>query len=751
MSLEPQPAAASTGTPPPAVDPVAKVRALARPVAELRAALLARVEESGASGEGARLVADAFDFAVQAHGEQLRASGEAYVTHPAEAALILADLGLDAATLAAALLHDVPEDTSVTTAEIGERFGDEVALLVDGVTKLSKFSALSAEEQHAENIRKMFLAMAQDIRVVLIKLGDRLHNMRTLAALPVEKQRRIARQTLEIYAPLAERLGIWQMKWELEDLSFKAVEPDRYKELARLVDMRRDARADYVERAIAVLRPELERAGITAEFSGRAKHLYSIHKKMARKGSAFSEIYDVYAVRVIVENLRDCYAALGAVHSVWRPIPGQFDDYIAVPKNNLYQSLHTAVVALDGRSLEVQIRTRSMHEVAEVGIAAHWHYKDGTRSDAAYDAKLAWLRQLLEWQRDVTDASEFLEGVRLDVFQDQVYVFTPKGDVKELPAGATPLDFAYLVHTDVGHRCIGAKVNNRLVPLEYRLKSGDIVEVVTARGKHGPSRDWLNIVNSRQARDKIRGWFKHQERDENVTHGRESLERELRRLARSSIEAVGRDKIEEVAKALNQGSVDDLFAAIGYGAIGPQQVVSRLGVAADDARAILPLTGAPASIAPAERTGGIRVKGVPDLLTRFGRCCRPLPGDPIVGYITRGKGVTVHLESCTSSTTARESSRAIEVEWEVAAATAESYPVTIRIDAIDRTGLLSEITQVVAEQKVNILAASVATIGATNAQVLATLAVGSISELARLMARIERVRGVRSVSREQRQ
>ena len=751
MSLEPQPAAAPAGSPPPAVDPVAKVRALARPVAELRAELLSRLESVGSVGAGGRLVADAFDFAVQAHGEQLRASGEPYVTHPAEAALILAELGLDAPTLAAALLHDVPEDTSVTTAEIAERFGDEVALLVDGVTKLSKFSALSAEEQHAENIRKMFLAMAQDIRVVLIKLGDRLHNMRTLAALPPEKQRRIARQTLEIYAPLAERLGIWQVKWELEDLSFKAMEPERYKELARLVDLRRDARADYITRAIALLRPELERAGIVAEFSGRAKHLYSIHKKMARKGSAFSEIYDVYAIRVIVENLRDCYAALGAVHSVWRPIPGQFDDYIAVPKNNLYQSLHTAVVALDGRPLEVQIRTRSMHEVAEVGIAAHWRYKDGTRSDAAYDAKLAWLRQLLEWQRDVTDASEFLEGVRLDVFQDQVYVFTPKGDVKELPAGATPLDFAYLVHTDVGHRCIGAKVNNRLVPLEYRLKSGDIVEVVTARGKHGPSRDWLSIVNTRQARDKIRGWFKHQERDENVSHGREALERELRRLARSSIEAVGREKLEEAASALNQGSVDDLFAAIGYGAIGAQQVVSRLGVAADDARAILPLTGAPVSVAPAERTGGIRVKGVPDLLTRFGRCCRPLPGDPIVGYITRGKGVTVHLDSCTSSTTARESSRAIEVEWEVAPATAESYPVTIRIEAIDRTGLLSEITQVVAEQKVNILAASVATIGSTNAQVLATLAVGSISELARLMARIERIRGVRSVSREQRQ
>ena len=751
MSVEPQPLASDGGRVPRSADPVAKVRALARPVGELRERLLAKATDGGADATAVSMIADAFDFAVTAHGDQLRASGEPYVTHPAEAALILADLGLDATTLAATLLHDVPEDTSTTTEELAERFGEEMANLVDGVTKLSKFSALSAEEQHAENIRKMFLAMSQDIRVVLIKLGDRLHNMRTLAALGVEKQRRIARQTLEIYAPLAERLGIWQMKWELEDLSFKALEPDRYHELARLVDMRRDARADYVTRAIDVLRPELERAGIMAEYSGRAKHLYSIHKKMTRKNTGFSEIYDVFAVRIIVEDLRECYAALGAVHSVWRPIPGQFDDYIAVPKNNLYQSLHTAVVALDGRPLEVQIRTRSMHEVAEVGIAAHWHYKDGTRSDAAYDAKLAWLRQLLEWQRDVTDASEFLEGVRLDVFQDQVYVFTPKGDVKELAAGATPLDFAYLVHTDIGHRCIGAKVNNRLVPLEYRLKSGDIVEVVTARGKHGPSRDWLSIVATRQARDKIRQWFKHQERDENITHGRESLERELRRLARTTLEAVGRERIDEIAKQMNQGSVDDLYAAIGYGAIGPQQVVSRLGVASDDAQEILPLTVSPHQIAPAERTGGIRVKGVPDLLTRFGRCCRPLPGDPIVGFITRGKGVTVHLESCSASSSAREASRLIDVEWEITPATTESYPVTIRIEASDRTGLLSDITQVVAEQKVNILAASVGMTGAGNAEVLATLAVGSISELARLMARIERVRGVRSVAREQRQ
>ena len=399
----------------------------------------------------------------------------------------------------------------------------------------------------------------------------------------------------------------------------------------------------------------------------------------------------------------------------------------------------------------VQIRTRSMHQVAEVGIAAHWRYKFFFKQKTAYDAKLAWLRQLLEWQRDVTDATEFLEGVRVDIFQDQVYVFTPKGDVKELAGGATPLDFAYLVHTDIGHRCIGAKVNNRLVPLEYRLKSGDIVEIVTSRGKHGPSRDWLSIVGTRQARDKIRQWFKQQERSENIVHGRESLERELRRLARTSIDVIGRERIDEAARQLNQGTADDLYAAIGHGEIGAQQVVSRLGVAADDAKAILPFTGASTVAVGFERTGAIRVKGVPDLLTRFGRCCRPVPGDPIVGFITRGKGVTVHLSSCDAALSAREASRMIDVEWEMASAPTESYPVTIRIEAGDRTGLLSEITQVVADQRVNILSASVQTSNASSAEVLTTLAVSSISELARLMARIERIRGVRSVSREQRQ
>ena len=409
-------------------------------------------------------VGDAFDLAIVAHEGQRRGSGEPYVTHPIATAQILAELGIDPVAICAALLHDVPEDTDYGLTDIEERFGAEVMQLVDGVTKLSRFSTHSHEQQQAENIRKMLLAMAQDIRVVLIKLADRLHNMRTLHGLPPEKQQRIARQTMEIYAPLAERLGIWQMKWELEDLAFKALEPERFRELARLLDTRRAGRESHIDKAIAALRPLLQEAGIKADLEGRPKHIHSIYKKMERKGADFSEIYDVYAIRILVDEVRDCYAALGIVHSLWRPIPGQFDDYIAVPKNNLYQSLHTAVIALNGKPLEIQIRTWKMHQVSEVGIAAHWRYKEGTKSDREFDAKLAWLRQLLDWQRDVSDATEFVEGIKLDIFQDQVFVFTPKGDIKDLPAGATPLDFAYRIHTDVGHRTIGAKVNNRLVP-----------------------------------------------------------------------------------------------------------------------------------------------------------------------------------------------------------------------------------------------------------------------------------------------
>ncbi|HKG19932.1 MAG TPA: bifunctional (p)ppGpp synthetase/guanosine-3',5'-bis(diphosphate) 3'-pyrophosphohydrolase [Candidatus Limnocylindrales bacterium] len=685
----------------------------------------------------------AFDLAVEAHSTQVRASGEPYVTHPIASAQILADLGIDPVAVTAALLHDVPEDTEYSLADVEEGFGPEVVHLVDGVTKLSKFSTHSHEQQQAENIRKMFLAMAEDIRVVLIKLADRLHNMRTLGALKTEKQQRIARQTMEIYAPLAERLGIWQIKWELEDLSFKALEPEAFRELAKLLDTRRKGRETYIERAIDELRPKLAAAGIEGELQGRPKHIYSIWKKMQRKGAEFGEIYDVYAIRLLVDEVRDCYAALGVVHSIWRPIPGQFDDYIAVPKNNLYQSLHTSVIALDGKPLEIQIRTQAMHQVSEVGIAAHWRYKEGSKAEREYDAKLAWLRQLMEWQRDVSesDATEFVEGIKLDIFQDQVFVFTPRGDIKDLPAGATPLDFAYRIHTDIGHRTIGAKVNNRLVPLDYRLKNGDIVEIVTTKGEHGPSRDWLNLVRTSHAREKIRQWFKKKDRAENIVHGRESLERELRRLARTSIQAVGLDRVADVAKNYQHESVDDFFAAIGYGAISAQQVVMRLGVL-DDGASTVP------TIAPQQpaRTGGVRVKGVGDLLVRFAKCCHPIPGDPIQGFITRGKGITVHLRSCPTVLNEREVTRLIDVEWE--AAPAQTYPIAIRVEAYDRTGLLSDITQVMAENRVNILAANVGVNPDHSAEVTMTIQVASVAQLAKVMSRVEQLKDVLSVQRD---
>jgi GTP pyrophosphokinase len=684
----------------------------------------------------------AFEVAERAHHAQVRVTGEPYVTHPIAVAQILADIGIDPIAVIAALLHDVPEDTDFSLADIEEQFGQEVAQLVDGVTKLSKFSTHTHEEQQAENIRKMFLAMADDIRVVLIKLADRLHNMRTLYALPTEKQVRIARQTLEIYAPLAERLGIWTVKWELEDLAFKTLHAEAYRDLARTLDTRRKGREAFIHRSIEALRPELVRAGIEAELSGRPKHLYSIWRKMQRKNAEIGEIYDVYAIRILVAEIKDCYAALGVVHSMWHPIPGQFDDYIAVPKPNLYQSLHTAVIALDGQPLEIQIRTHSMHQVSEVGIAAHWRYKDGSRSDREYDQKLAWLRQVMDWQRDVASATEFVEGVKLDIFQDQVFVFTPKGEVKDLPAGATPLDFAYRIHTDVGHRCIGAKANNRLVPLDYKLKNGDIIEIVTTKGEHGPSRDWMNVVRTSHAKEKIRQWFKRQERDENISHGRDSLERELRRLARTNLGAVGQDRIVEIAKAYHFDDIDDFFAAIGYGAIGAQQVVSRLGVV-DDSQLALPSTAPPPS---PSRQGGVRVKGVGDLLIRFGKCCHPIPGDPIIGFITRGKGVTVHLRSCQTVVGEREQVRLIEVEWE--SQVQQTYPISIRVEAYDRTGLLSDVSQVVAENKVNIVAANVAVTPDRTATVRATLEVASVAQLARVMSRLEQLKDVISVQRD---
>ena len=540
----------------------------------------------------AQLIRRAYETAVAAHEGQLRSSGEPYVTHPVAVTYYLATLQMDAETLAAALLHDVPEDTDYTIADLEKAFGREVAKLVDGVTKLSKFgSARTMEEQQAENIRKMFMAMAEDVRVVIIKLADRLHNMRTLEHLPPEKQERIARQTMEIYAPLAHRLGMWQIKWELEDLAFKYTEPEKYRQLVEMLADRRRAREGFVNKSIGILRKELEKVEIKAEISGRPKHLYSISKKMERKGAEFTEIYDLNAIRVLVDDVKDCYAALGIVHSLWRPVPGQFDDYIAMPKANMYQSLHTAVIGPEAKPLEVQIRTYRMHEVAEAGIAAHWRYKEGTRGDRKYDEKLAWVRNLMDWQREVTDPTEFVEGLKLDVFQDQVFVFTPKGDVKDLPRDATPLDFAYRIHTDVGHRTIGAKVNNRLVPLDYRLRNGDIVEIVTTKAAHGPSRDWLNIVRTSHAREKIRAWFKRQQREENIAQGKELLDRELRRLAHETLAGIDCGQAHRDRPQYKLREMDDFYAAIGYGAISSASVVSKLEIH-DDAAITLPEDGA---------------------------------------------------------------------------------------------------------------------------------------------------------------
>jgi guanosine-3',5'-bis(diphosphate) 3'-pyrophosphohydrolase len=687
------------------------------------------------------LIERAHELATIAHEGQKRASGEPYITHPLEVAFYLAELQMDAETLAAALLHDAPEDTDVSLADIEKRFGREVTRLVDGVTKLSKFgSARTMEEQQAENIRKMFMAMAEDVRVVVIKLADRLHNMRTLQYLSPDKQVRIARQSMEIYAPLAHRLGMWQIKWELEDLAFKYLQPDTYRKLADMLADQRRVRESFINKSIGILRKELAKVGIEAEISGRPKHLFSIYKKMERKGAEFDEIYDIHAVRLLVRDVKDCYAALGVVHSLWRPIPGQFDDYIAVPKANMYQSLHTAVIGPDAKPLEVQIRTTGMHEVAEAGIAAHWRYKEGSRGDRRYDEKLAWVRQLIEWQREVSDATEFVEGLKLDLFQDQVFVFTPKGDVKDLPAGAGPLDFAYRIHTDVGHRTIGAKVNNRLVPLDYRLRNGDIVEIITTKAAHGPSRDWLGLVRTNQAREKIRQWFKRQERDENVSQGKELLDRELRRIAHETLASADGDKVMEIASGLHYRELDDFYAAIGYGAVSPSSVVSKLEVH-DDVAITLPEVAPPA----APSTTGVRVKGVGDLLVRFAKCCSPIPGDPIVGYVTRGKGVTIHRATCPSVLSERDIERLIDVEWESAGL--QTYPITVRIEAIDRPGLLNEITNVVAEFKVNIVAASVGVHPDGMASITATLKVTSLQQLSRVLTRIERLHDVTSVTR----
>ncbi len=693
------------------------------------------------------LVEKAYTFAFQAHAGQRRESGESFITHPLGVAMILAELGLDLTTIIAGLLHDVVEDTPVTLEEIEETFGEEIAVLVDGVTKLSRLDFASREEQQAETLRKMFIAMAKDIRVVLIKLADRAHNLRTLRFLNTRKQQEIARETMEIYAPLAHRLGIYKIKGELEDNAFRYMQPGEYYRLADRLAKKKREREQFINMIMGILKKRLEAVALVAEIRGRPKHLYSIYYKMKEQDKDLNEIYDLTAIRVIVDSVKDCYGALGTVHALWKPIPGRFKDYIAMPKPNMYQSLHTTVVVAENELVEVQIRTWEMHRTAEYGIAAHWRYKEKLTDEGEFDKKLAWLRQLLEWQQDYRDAREFIENLKMDLFTDEVFVFTPRGDVIDLPAGSIPIDFAYKIHTDIGNRCNGSRVNGRLVPLDYVLKTGDMVEIITA--KHSsPSRDWLNIVKSAQAKNKIRSWFKRERRDENIEKGREALERENRRLDFDLRLLLKNDIVEEVAKKFNILSPDDLYAAIGYGGITPQQVIGRLreeyrrryGVKEE------PLPEIKTVRKPAGSAPGIIIEGIDNILVRIARCCNPVPGDPITGLVTRGRGVSIHRRDCPNLTEFQSSTgRFLEVAWEGQAD--QSYQVAIEVQANDRTNLLADIIAAISESKVQISAVNGRTESDHTATIHLTIIVKDRLQLEKIMNQIKKVKDIYSVHR----
>jgi GTP pyrophosphokinase len=684
----------------------------------------------------------AYELANNAHGPQQRSTGDPYITHCLAVAGTLADMYLDEDTIVAALLHDVPEDTTITIDTIREQFGEDVALRVDGVTKLSKLQ-FGMKETEAESLRKMFIAMAEEIRVVLIKLADRLHNMRTLYALSPAKQIRIARETMEIYAPLANRFGIYNIRRELEDLSFQYLNPDKYKELDALLAQDRDDQQKYIDQAKTILIDQLAKENLRPlEMSGRPKHIYSIFVKMQRKQRDFAQIHDLRAIRVIMESVRDCYVVLGIVHSIWTPIPGEFDDYIARPKDNLYQSLHTAVIGPEGQSLEIQIRTLEMHRTAEYGIASHWRYKEpGARHNAAFEDKINWMRQLMEWRKDIADAKVFVDSLKTDIFQDQVYVFTPKGKIIEMPTGATPIDFAYHIHTEVGNRCRGAKVNGRIVPLDHVLHTGDRIEILTAK-KGGPSRDWLNpglgLVNTSRGREKIRQWFKHQERTEAIAEGREVLEKELRRLG------MAQSNYEEIAKLFNFKMPDDFLEALGHADISIQSVSIKL-LEAERPKEIEPEipTARPAPKLPETP---VTIKGVGNLLQRLANCCHPLPGDDVVGFITRGRGITIHRRDCRNVLEAHERDRIISIDWNQ---TVQSvYPVQVQVRAIDRSGLVHDISGVVAAEGIN-MAAAHALAGRKDgiSIITTTLEISSADQLTRILNKIDRLPNVLEVRR----
>ncbi len=698
----------------------------------------------GAVDSNVELVRTAYAIAREAHITQKRASGEPYIDHPVAVAGILLDLQLDAASIAAALLHDVVEDTLITKEHIEELFSTEISHLVDGVTKLSALEEQTKEEAQAGTYRKMFIAMADDPRVVLVKLADRLHNMRTIGSISDTRQQRIAHETLEIYAPLAHRLGIWQMKWELEDRAFAVLNPDKYYEISRQLALRRDAREKIVQRVIDRLRQTLKKEGIDADITGRPKHIYSIYRKMERKGVSLDEIYDQLAVRVIVNEMTDCYRVLGIVHATWPPVPGEFDDYIAMPKESMYRSLHTTVLIPGGQPCEVQIRTHQMHTVAEHGIAAHWRYKEGfNRVDASFEAKLVWLRGLIEWRRDLTYAREFVESLKSDELEEQVYVFTPKGKIIDLPVGSTPIDFAYRIHSEVGNSCVGSKVNNRLVSLDYQLQNGEIIQVMTSKNTRGPSRDWLNFVQTSGARNHIRRYFKRLHRDENVAAGRDLLEKELKRLGLNV-------PFDEIAGVAGVKLIEDLFAQIGSGDVTARQIAQKVlaqHVKEVDYLSAIPQVSPPT---PERKTDpkGIQVRGVDGVLTRLAKCCNPVIGEAIIGYTTRGKGVTVHRADCRTILNEHERDRLVDVTWGNKALK-EGYAVPVRIEAWDRVGLWRDISGTVADAGINIEEVmQVPTRKQGRAILRTTLTIQSISQLTTILDKLNRLRDVIEARRE---
>ena len=707
--------------------------------------LTEKLRQKNYSKEDQEIFKKAYTYAEKAHEGQTRLSGEPFFMHPYEVANILIELSLDISTIIAGLFHDIAEDTTVTISEIRKEFGDEIAKLVDGVTKVGQVDFLSKEENQAENLRKMFMAMASDIRVILVKLADRLHNMRTLKYQSKEKQIEKARETLDIYAPLAHRLGINAIKWQLEDLSLKYLDDQGYFDIASKINETRAQRNEYISGVIEQIKEMLKKIKVEAEVEGRPKHIYSIYNKIHNKQREFEEVYDLMAIRIIVKTVRDCYAVLGTIHTEWKPLPGRFKDYIAVPKQNMYQSIHTTVLGKDGRPFEVQIRTREMHSTAEYGIAAHWHYKEGGAADKDMDKKLAWLRELLEWQTDMRDSKEFMESLKVDFYSDRVFVFTPKGDVKEFIQGATPLDFAYGIHSEIGHKCAGAKVNGKIVPLGYVLKTGDIVEILTAAASKGPSRDWLKVVKTSQAKSKIKNWFRKELKEENIAKGRDMLEKEARHRGYEFKTLFRPEWLKGIFKKFTLQSVDDMYAAVGYGGIATGQILSRLIQEYTLQNKEQEVKQETRKSRKADSSGVI-VKGYDDMVVRFAKCCNPVPGDGIVGYITRGRGVSVHRSDCSNISTADfESGRMIDVNW--SENESSSYSVEVQINADDRRGLIAEVSNKIFGLGVPLTSVNARLGKGSAAVIIVGLEISDISQLEVIFKGLKAIPGVHEVFR----